>query len=213
MLETDILLRQDRLRVLSELALLDATKVPLYDRLTELAGKAVGAPLSLLSMVAADHQFFKSDYGLNGSIQQTPLSHSFCQTVVRNNAPLIVSDARRDDAVKDIPDTPELNIIGYLGMPLVLSDGRRLGAFCVIDHEARVWTETETEIVRELAAVATAEIDLRAQLLRNPELKPKVDAAHAAIDDLISVLENLPSETPKEAFLDQVRAARAQFNV
>ena len=81
----DILLNKQRLKVLRDLALIDADAETVYDKVTILATKIMGAPVSLVSMVAADYQFFKSFVGLPepwASQRRTPLSHSFCQPIV-----------------------------------------------------------------------------------------------------------------------------------
>jgi GAF domain-containing protein len=132
----NVLLNTERLKILRDLALIDSPAETVYDRITQLASKAVGSPVSLVSMVGSDYQFFKSFVGLPepwASDRSTPLSHSFCQHVVATNEPLIVSDARNVDFLKDNLAIPDLNVIGYLGIPLTLQSGQRLGSFCVID--------------------------------------------------------------------------------
>ena len=204
---------QERMRILRDLALLDRSKDTLYDRLTQLASDVIAAPVSLVSMVAQDYQFFKSYTGLPepwASDRMTPLSHSFCQHVVASNEPLIVSDAREVDFLKDNQAIPDLDVIGYLGMPLTLPDGRRLGSFCVIDSEPREWTETEIEIVRGLAAIIVLEIDLQAAANLDPSRQSKLDAARASIEKLLTAVD---SEADQATFLQQLQHAREKFNL
>src|SRR5690242_14516311 len=85
-----------RLAVLHRLELLDSPTEAAFDRLTSLASRIVKAPVSLVSLVDADRQFFKSFVGLAepwASRRETPITHAFCQHVVAQNAPLIVKDA------------------------------------------------------------------------------------------------------------------------
>lgn len=154
-----------RLQILRELELVDSPVEGAFDRLTNLATKVLGVPVSLVSIVDADRQFFKSFMGLVdpwASQRQTPLSHSFCQHVVVSNEPLVIDDARQDPLVKDNLAIPDLNVIGYLGIPLTTTDGFGLGSFCVIDNKPHEWTEHEIEVVRELAQSVMTEIELRA---------------------------------------------------
>ena len=54
--------------------------------------------MALVSLVTDERQFFKSCIGIPDLPErETPLSHSFCQYVVVDRAPLVVRDARRDD--------------------------------------------------------------------------------------------------------------------
>lgn len=164
----EVLNDPNRLATLRELRILDTTAEAAFDRLTQLASKVIDAPVSLVSLVENDRQFFKSFVGLPepwASERQTPLSHSFCQYVVATGEPLIVEDARRDPVLKDNKAIPKLGVIGYLGFPLTFSNGATLGSFCVIDDQPRQWTAREIEIVRELAAFVMTEIELRAQII------------------------------------------------
>ncbi|MGF1506352.1 MAG: hypothetical protein ACFB51_14650, partial [Anaerolineae bacterium] len=74
----------DRLARLHSLNLLDTEVEEAFDRLTRLASRITGCPVSLVSLVAADRQFFKSMFGLPGwaaEDQRSPLSHSICKQV------------------------------------------------------------------------------------------------------------------------------------
>lgn len=208
-----VILNRERLKVLRDLALLDNQTEVLYDRMTTLASQIIGAPVSLVSMVAADYQFFTSHTGLPEpwkSARRTPLSHSFCQHVVAESQPLIVTDAREHDLVRDNMAIVDLDVIGYLGMPLTLQDGKSLGSFCVIDSQPRAWTPVEVEIVREIADIITHEIDLRALAQHDSSYQPQYEAGQRAINQL---LDSLDTRLPKESFLTQLRAARAQFDL
>ncbi len=157
-----------RLNVLHKMALLDTPSEQVFDQLTQLASDMIGAPVSLVSLVDQDRQFFKSSVGLPEpwrSMRETPLTHSFCQHIVASGQPLIIEDARETALVKDNLAIPDLNVIGYLGMPLETSTGDILGSFCVIDGKPRVWSEREIAIVRNLSMLCMSVIETRAQLM------------------------------------------------
>jgi GAF domain-containing protein len=160
---------ETRLRTIRALALFDTPSEEAFDRLTQLASRIVDAPVSLVSLVDRDRQWFKSMVGLPepwASQRQTPLSHSFCQHVVATNQPLIVSDSREVDFLKDNLAIPDLNVIAYLGMPLTTSSGAGLGSFCVIDGKPRTWTQDEIDILHDLAGVTMHIIEMRASLIQ-----------------------------------------------
>lgn len=173
-----VLANEARLNKLKELLLLDSPAEEAFDRLTRLASKIVNAPVSLVSLVDVDRQFFKSFVGLPepwASERETPLSHSFCQYVVATGEPLVVEDARKVDLLKDNLAIPDLDVIGYLGMPIMASDGSQLGSFCVIDSKPRQWTQREIEIVQELAISAMAEIELREQVIAREKIEKALE--------------------------------------
>lgn len=156
-----------RLAALRKIALLDTPTEEAYDRLTRLAVTFVHAPTALVSLVDADRQFFKSCIGLPEpwrTLRMTPLSHSFCQHNRIVNQPLLIEDARVHPLFKDNPAVPDLNVIAYLGFPLVTSDGYVLGTFCVIDSKPRRWKKEEIAVVQDLTAAVMTEIQLRTEI-------------------------------------------------
>jgi hypothetical protein len=159
-----ILRDPERLAALHALDLLDTPAEEGFDRLARLASKLLSVPVALVSLLDTNRQFFKSCLGLPEpwhSWRETPLSHSFCQHVVAEAAPLIISDARQDPFLRDSPAIVDLGVIAYLGIPLISHEGQAIGSFCVIDHAPRVWTANDIDIVRDLAASVMAEIQAR----------------------------------------------------
>ena len=159
----------DRLAVLRQLGLLDTPTNENFDRLTRLASRITNSPISLVSLVDANRQFFKSQVGLPdpwATLRETPLSHSFCMHVTAENAPLIVEDARNHPVLKDNLAIPDLGVIGYLGIPITMTDGTVLGSFCVIDTTPRNWTSDEIEIMHELTHMVMVQVELMAERKR-----------------------------------------------
>lgn len=162
-----VILDGARIAALHDLGLLDSAAEEDFDRYTRLATDLLDVPVSLVSLVDADRQFFKSSAGLSGPFgeaRQTPLTHSFCQHAVAARQPLIVNDARAHPLVGDNLAVRDLDVVAYAGMPLVLSDGHAVGAFCAIDAKPRNWTERDVRILADLAAAVRAHLELRKSL-------------------------------------------------
>lgn len=161
------LINPDRLAALHAVALLDTPVEESFDRLTRLVAYILQAPVALVSLVDADRQFFKSCFGLSepwSSRRETPLSHSFCQHNRTAGQPLIIEDARVHPLFKDNLAIRDLNVVAYLGIPLVTPDGYILGSFCVIDIKPRCWTEKDVEVIEDLAVSVMTEIQLRTEM-------------------------------------------------
>jgi signal transduction histidine kinase len=144
-----------------------------FERLTRLAARTIGAPVSLVSLVENERQFFKSAFGLPEpwlSRRETPLSHSFCKHVVATGKPLIIDDANVHPLVKDNMAIRDLKVIAYAGMPLTLTNGQTIGSFCVIDHHPRQWQEYEINLLSDIACSVMAEIELRMLMAAKEEL-------------------------------------------
>lgn len=153
----------ERLESLARSGLLDSGLEERFDRITRLVTLTLGVPVALVSLVDKDRQYFKSAVGLPepwASCRETPLSHSFCQYVVKSAAPLKVSDARRDPLVASNGAVTDLNVAAYLGVPLRSADGQVLGSLCAIDAVPHVWTDRDEDILRQLAAIVEEQIGL-----------------------------------------------------
>lgn len=170
--------------------LLDSPPEPQFDRLTRMAQRLLAAPVALVSLVDEDRQFFKSAQGLPEpwrSRRETPLSHSFCQYVVRDRRPLVIADARRHPLVRTNLAIRDLGVSGYLGVPLCAPGQVTIGTVCVITTQPRAWSSDEIELMEDLAAIVAAEIASR----------------HAASHDQLTGLAN------RRGFLDAMSDALA----
>jgi diguanylate cyclase (GGDEF)-like protein len=157
---SDVIGDPARLAALAESGLLDSPSDAGFDRFTRLVAEVLHVPVALFTIVTPEKQVLKSSVGV-GELRETPLSHSFCRHVVDTGAPLEVVDARAHPRVHDNPAIQDFGIIAYLGMPLVTTDGLRLGALCAIDHTPRQWTGRDHGVLEDLAAAMMAEIELR----------------------------------------------------
>ena len=90
--------------------------------------------------------------------RETPLSHCFCQYVVKDAQPLVISDARLDERLHDNLAIRDLGVIAYAGFPLRDAGGRTVGSLCAIDPEPREWTDDELSALEDLAEACTAEL-------------------------------------------------------
>jgi hypothetical protein len=153
----------ERLAELQRSGLLDSPPEAAYDRVTQLAVRLLEAPVALISLVDEDRQFFKSCIGLGepwSSTRETPLSHSFCQHALESPTPVVIEDARVHPLVRENLAIRDLDVIAYLGVPLITAAGHTLGTLCVIDHKARAWTADQIETITVLAASVVSEIEL-----------------------------------------------------
>ncbi len=156
-----------RLTALHDLGVLDTDPEEEFDRLTALTAELLDAPVSTITLIDHDRQFWKSAYGITGSwaeARETPLSHSLCQEPVTTGRPLVLSDLRRDAERADCLALTDLDVVAYAGMPLVLADGFAVGALCAIDHEPHEWAERDLRILSDLAHAVSSMLNLRRAL-------------------------------------------------
>ena len=190
----DILCDSARLTKIRDLRLVDSPPESAFDRITRIATQMLDVPVALVSIVTNDRQFFKAARGLPepwSSRRETPLSHSFCRHVVQRGEPLIVNDARTHEFIRDNLAITDLGVTAYLGFPIQLSGGERLGAFCCIDTVPREWSSEAIDLVRDLAELVNSELNLRNEIERLQEVEGDLERQATEVTSTKGFLRNI----------------------
>ena len=169
-----------------------------FDRYARLVRRIVGVPVGLVTIVEPDRQVFPGALGLPEPYQtqrHTPLSHSFCQYVVADREPLVITDARHDDRLRDNLAIPDLHVIAYAGWPLTDAHGTVIGSLCAIHDRPHTWSAEELENLEDLAAACSAELAQR-------ELADELASAVSQLTTVMTELER--SNESLAAFAGQV---------
>ena len=154
-----------RVAALRELGVLDTLPEAAFDTITATAAQLCGVPIALISLVDAQRQWFKSNFGMPGA-NETSRDVAFCDHAIRDDALFEVSDATRDPRFADNPYvTGEPDVRFYAGAPIVLPGGERIGTVCVIDRAPRKLDEHQRTMLAHLAAIVAAMLTQRRQLL------------------------------------------------
>ena len=150
-----------RLAALYALQVLDTCPQAELDALVHAASLVCDTPISLISLVDAERQWFKANLGLPGA-SQTPRDIAFCAHTIRSDDLFEVPDAQLDPRFAENPlVTGQPDIRFYAGAPLLLADGSRIGSLCVIDRRPRVLTDAQREVLTSLAQVASHILETR----------------------------------------------------
>ncbi|MDG4582789.1 MAG: PAS domain S-box protein [Candidatus Competibacter sp.] len=146
-----------RLQALRALEVLDTLPEERYDRLTRIARRMFKTSITLVSLVDAERQWFKSRQGLDAT--ETPRDISFCGHAILENRIFHIPDATQDPRFADNPlvaGAPNIRL--YAGAPLSTVDGHRVGTLCIIDDQPRHLTAEELQALRDLADCVEMEI-------------------------------------------------------
>ena len=168
----------ERLQALDVEGLHAGAPEPIFDRFARLAARVAEAPTALVSVVTEERQYFAGLCGIAqpwADARQTPLSHSFCQHVVANGAPLVVEDAREDPVLCSNLAIRDLDVIAYAGFPIFAPTGHVLGSLCAIDATPRVWQIGQLEALADIAALVGGELERR-DLVRRLAIDARTDA-------------------------------------
>eukprot|EP00933_Yihiella_yeosuensis_P071847 TRINITY_DN8008_c0_g1_i4.p1 TRINITY_DN8008_c0_g1~~TRINITY_DN8008_c0_g1_i4.p1 ORF type:complete len:455 (-),score=72.52 TRINITY_DN8008_c0_g1_i4:952-2283(-) len=133
-----------------------------YDAVTQVICAILDIPIVLVSSGTDEHQWFKSALGPDD--EAPPQESSFLYFTLKPDSPsatlepLIAEDAKIDARFCVNPlVTGEPWVRFYAGLPLVSSQGVRMGALCCMDTRPRKLTEAELQLItnfRQITAQA-----------------------------------------------------------
>jgi phosphoribosyl 1,2-cyclic phosphodiesterase/GAF domain-containing protein len=147
----------ERITALNQLKVLDSGPEERFDRITRLAAAMFNVPVSLITLVDSERQWFKSTCGIEAS--ETPRDESFCSHAVSTRMPLVVPDALRDSRFAENPlvsGGPRVRF--YCGYPLFLDDGSCVGTLCLLDNRPRDFGGRGLALLGDLAQLVTKEL-------------------------------------------------------
>ena len=150
----------ERLATLYGLNVLDSPPEKDFDDIVALAAAVCGVPMSLVSLIDTDRQWFKASVGTD--LVETSRDLSFCAHAILGRDLLVVPDARQDPRFADNPAVArEGGVRFYAGAPLVTTDGYALGTLCVVDSRPRRLDVEQLQALRALARQVTSQLELR----------------------------------------------------
>lgn len=176
----------ERLKSLERYQILDTPADKNFDDLIYLASQICEAPISLISLIDTNRQWFKAKQGLD--VRETHRDYAFCAHAILDEDILVIPDAMQDERFKDNPlvtDNP--NIRFYAGAPLVTPDHQRLGTLCVIDRKPRQLNDFQLTALRILSKQVVKELELH---LQNRLLNEKLEKIQQQKEDIRRMLED-----------------------
>lgn len=165
----------ERLEALHTYKILDTLPESSFDALTSLAAFICNTPISLVSLIDKDRQWFKSKNGLD--VTETPREQAFCAHAINNPKEImIVEDSLTDKRFCENPLVQGDPLIRfYAGAPLVTNDGFALGTLCIIDRVPRHLDDIQLKALTNLASLVMDQFQLRKQLFEKEALKLQLE--------------------------------------
>ena len=150
----------ERMLAVRRYDILDTPKDGAFDRITALAARRFGVPISIISIVDEDRIWFKSHHGV--TVEQIGRDPGLCASAILSNDPHILTDATTDPRSLANPLVAgDFGLRFYAGVPLTTHDGHNLGTLCIIDKKARPIDQTQIEDLKDLAAVVMDQLELQ----------------------------------------------------
>ena len=150
-----------RLSALYEYDLLDTMSEKDYDDITQIAAEICNMPISLISLIDTNRQWFKSKFGFEPIESHRDVA--FCaHAILQKDDIFIIGDTSIDDRFFDNPlVTGNPNIGFYAGVPLVNESGNSLGTLCVIDNKPNKLSNEQIATLKALARQIVSYFEIR----------------------------------------------------
>ena len=191
----------DRLKSLESYSIIDSISENDYDNLTAIASEICNTPISLVTLLDENRQWFKSHHGL--TVSETSRDISFCGHAINQDEDIfIVQDARSDIRFHDNPlVTGNPNIIFYAGVVLKTADNFPLGTLCVIDSKPNLLNASQIKSLKALSNQVMNLLELRKNKIQLEKVNKELEEnnrelekfASVAAHDLKSPLNNIYS--------------------
>jgi GAF domain-containing protein len=123
-----------------------------WQNMLDLAAELVNVPAGLITRIdGAEIEVFLSSQSEGnpypqGLKTQYPESGFYCEWVAMNQSQMLIPDARLDPMWKD-NIAVSMNMVSYLGMPIMRPDGEVFGTICFIDCKQNAHNETIIKLV------------------------------------------------------------------
>lgn len=165
-----------RLRTLHQYQIVNTTPEQIFDDYVAWAAQLFGVPISLISLVDADHVWFKAVAGAAG-ISGLARNESMCSAAILVGEEVVVSDYKPESCRLIKPDVAQaIGLNFYAGAALIAKDGARLGMLAIIAREARDFTAAEAHLLTRLAHLVSQTIELRYHYLATDQAPEWDDA-------------------------------------
>jgi diguanylate cyclase (GGDEF)-like protein len=198
----------ERIASLRRMLLLASPDEEAFDRVTRTAQRLFDVPITLVSLIDANRQWFKSCIGL--PVRETGRDVSFCGHAIMAREIFVVEDANVDARFADNPLVAgDAKVIFYAGRPLVNSEGFMVGTLCIIDHQPRHFSSEDRRALDDLGYWLELIFSNRQMSEVQQELLGEVDEMrrNSMLDPMLNIWSREAGET-----LLQNESVRAYHN-
>lgn len=174
-----------RLLALHKYNILDTPAEKDFDDIVFVASQICGVPISLISLIDTDRQWFKAKIGIEA--KETSREVAFCDHAIRGNQTFIVEDTHKDVRFKDHPSVianPQIRF--YAGALLTTEDGYNIGTLCVLDKMPLKLTPNQIQSLEALARQVVSLFELRRKLQIENDLNQKIIENKITLDSFFN---------------------------
>lgn len=151
-----------RQAALTRYSILESEPEAAFDNIAELMAHISGVPICLIALLDHNRNWFKAHHGVN--LQESPRAISFCGHAINETDPImVVENARIDARFYDNPLVTDHGVAFYAGVPLVATDGFKIGTLCLFDLQPRTLGEPSRRALINMGKQVESLLQLRIQ--------------------------------------------------
>jgi signal transduction histidine kinase len=181
---------KERLAALREYQILDTEAEKEFEELTLLASEICQTPISLVTLIDEQRQWFKA--GANLPASEISRDIAFCSHAINHPFdPFIIPDMRADKRFADHPFViGEPHVVFYTGIPLTNPDGYALGTLCVLDKKPKTLTGDQIRSLQILARQVVQLLELRKANIMLKTLKEDLEGRNEELQQFAYVVSH-----------------------
>lgn len=136
-----------------------------WQNIIDIVAELIGVPAALIMrVVESDIEVFVSSKSDGNPYHPGDHEHFlgsglYCETVINRNDKLLIPNALADERWKNNPDI-KLNMISYLGFPILQPNGKAFGTICVLDNKENAYSKTYENLIENFRDVIQGHLEL-----------------------------------------------------
>lgn len=136
-----------------------------WQEIVDIMAEIVGVPAGLIMIIDdPDIKVFVSSNSEGNPYNPGDKEHLwgsglYCETVIKTKDKLLVPNALLDERWKDNPDI-KLNMISYLGFPIMLPNGKPFGTICVLDNKENPYSEIVVRLISKFRDLIQTDLEI-----------------------------------------------------
>jgi PAS domain S-box-containing protein len=142
-----------------------------WQRIVDLVASIMRVPSAVVTKIEPPHYgYYRTMVSSNSKGNPFPVDQifsmdigTFCETVIKNREPLLVTNALEDDQWKWAPEI-RVGMVSYLGFPVLWPDGRMFGTICVLDDKANHYSDLYQQLLLHCRDVLQEDLQTLARL-------------------------------------------------
>lgn len=127
-----------------------------WQEMVNTIAEALDIPTAMITVIDGEYlEIFRTNENPSNSLKQTAKIdwfNTYCQTVIKNQQPLIVSNAYTKSGCEEYVES-NAGYVSYLGVPINYPDNRPMGTICVLDKKKRIFKPAYKKLLQHFKSI------------------------------------------------------------